>query len=182
MENTELTVTKAEREALHVAWWLGKRGLEEAEPRSYGHGEHYVKVPVPPAWRNGRATVEVLARKVQPVKPLPYWGAMVEVSARLGLPKSFRTDLTVHDLNALIRVGHEVDRIGWMLGENFTHLVLLNASERLEHKKASTLADDERVHYFVGFEGRLHEVTQSEWVHAMTRSEDGLLRYAPLAS
>lgn len=110
--------------------------------------------------------------------PIPYYDAMLAVSRERGLPRHFRTDLTQHDQDALLRLapGHQHDsvtRIGWILHSFGTNLVLLRESERLDESTARKLAQgaDRSACFFLAECGELTEVTREEWVTFMTRNE-----------
>lgn len=56
-------MTRAQREAAHVAGYLARRGLVEAPQHSYGRGERWIHVPVPADAQNGRKRVTLLVRR-----------------------------------------------------------------------------------------------------------------------
>lgn len=60
-------MTRAQLEAAAVAHYLERHGFEPAEERSYGRGEHYIRIPIPAAARNRRKSVTLMVRRVEPL-------------------------------------------------------------------------------------------------------------------
>lgn len=92
--------------------------------------------------------------------------AIYNEAIRRGLPRDYRTDLTVHDLNHLCSPGWATDEFLWILRTNGTFIINLKVPVALDSGnhpvavlKAAMQFGDSEMYYYLYRDGKLTEVS-----------------------